>query len=191
MRVRVWDRPVRLLHWTLAAAITLAWFTSESNASWHERIGYVALAAVAARVVWGFAGSVHARFSDFVRGPRATLAYARRVSSGTEERHLGHNPLGGWMALALWLLAALTCVTGWLYTTDMFFGEAWLDALHEALAWAIVAAVLLHLVGVCFTSWRHRENLVLAMFTGRKRAPANPNTATNKAPVSPAESSPP
>jgi cytochrome b len=169
MRVRVWDRPVRLLHWTLAAAITLAWFTAEGNVSWHERFGYAALAAVALRIVWGFAGSVHARFSDFVRSPRETLAYARRVLNGTEERHLGHNPLGGWMALLLWLLAAATGVTGWLYTTDSFFGEAWLDQLHEALAWAIVAAVALHLAGVAFTSWRQRENLVQAMLSGHKR----------------------
>ena len=168
MRVRVWDRSVRLLHWTLAAAITLAWFTADGTASWHERFGYVALAAVALRIVWGFAGSVHARFSDFVRSPRETLAYARRVLSGSEERHLGHNPLGGWMALLLWLLSAATGVTGWLYTTDSFFGEAWLDQLHESLAWAVVVAVALHLGGVAFTSWRHRENLVRAMLTGRK-----------------------
>ena len=169
MRVRVWDRPVRLLHWTLAAAIALAWLTAEGNVSWHERLGYVALAAVALRIVWGFAGSGHARFSDFVRSPRETLAYARSVLNGTEERHLGHNPLGGWMALLLWLLAAATGVTGWLYTTDSFFGEAWLDQLHEALAWAILAAVALHLAGVAFTSWRQRENLVRAMLGGHKR----------------------
>jgi cytochrome b len=166
--VRVWDRPVRILHWTLAASIALAWITSDSYAAWHERTGYVALAAVVLRLLWGFTGSAHARFKDFVRGPRATLTYARRVLNGTEERHLGHNPLGGWMALLLWLLAAATGVTGWLYTTDRFFGEAWLDRLHEALAWAIVAAVAAHLAGVAFTSWRQRENLALAMLTGNK-----------------------
>ncbi len=168
-RVRVWDKPVRLLHWSLAIGVAASWWTSARNTDWHQQVGYACCLAIALRFVWGFAGSPHARFSDFVRGPRATLAYVRHVVRGDEERHLGHNPLGGWMAVALWLCVALTCASGWLYTTDQFFGEPWLDLTHQALAWAVVVLVALHLAGVVFTSRRHRENLVGAMLTGRKR----------------------
>ncbi|WP_229722507.1 cytochrome b/b6 domain-containing protein [Xylophilus rhododendri] len=168
--VRVWDWLVRLTHWLVAVGVALAWFTSEGSEAWHIRIGYTIAAAVAVRVAWGFIGSRHARFADFLRGPRATLAYARRLMAGREERHLGHNPLGGWMAVALWLTVAGTCFTGWLYTTDAFFGLAWLDQLHQLLAWTVVALVPLHVAGVVFTSLRHRENLVAAMLAGDKRA---------------------
>lgn len=91
--------------------------------------------------------------------------------AGTEERHLGHNPLGGWMALALWTTVAGACATGWLYTTDAFFGIAWVETAHQVLAWTVVALLPLHLAGVVLASLRHRENLVAAMFGGSKRPP--------------------
>ena len=168
-RVKVWDLPVRLLHWGLAAAVAGAWWASGSNVRWHEPVGYAAAACVALRLAWGLVGSRHARFADFVRGPRATAAYAGLLLRGREPRHLGHNPLGGWMALALWAGVSATAFTGWLYTTDAYWGEPWLDLLHRVLAWAVVVLVALHLAGVAFTGWRHRENLVAAMFSGLKR----------------------
>nr|WP_233168483.1 cytochrome b/b6 domain-containing protein [Xylophilus sp. ASV27] len=173
--VRVWDRPVRLLHWCLAASVAVAWLSTEGFFGWHEPAGYLALAVVAARILWGvLGGRGAARFGSFVRAPAATWRYALQVWRGTEPRYLGHNPLGGWMVLALLGCVAATSVTGWLYTTDMFWGMAWLDRLHRALAWTVLVLVALHLAGVLFTSLRHRENLVAAMFSGRKRrAPAD------------------
>lgn len=170
--MKVWDPLVRLCHWGVAAGVAVSWATSGiwlGQQRWHERVGYTIAALVAARLVWGFVGSRHARFSDFVRGWRNTLAYARRLLAGTEERHLGHNPLGGWMAMALWAAVAGTCATGWLFTTDAFFGVEWVESCHKVLARTVVALVPLHVAGVFFTSWRHRENLVSAMVTGRKR----------------------
>lgn len=171
--MKVWDRPVRLLHWVLVAAVATAWL---STLGWgfaraHEPAGYVALAVVALRVFWGFAGSRPARFSRFVRGPRAVLRYAVQICAGREARHIGHNPLGGWMVLLLLACVAGLGLTGWLYTTDQFWGMAWLDQLHQALAWALLALIALHLAGVLFTSLRHRENLVAAMFSGDKPPP--------------------
>lgn len=166
--LRVWDRPVRLLHWLLAAAVATAWCTDEHRLAVHQAAGYVALGAVAARVAWGFLGNAAARFGGFVRSPGATWRYAAQVWRGREPRYLGHNPLGGWMAVALLLGVAATGATGWLYTTDAFWGLAWLDLLHRGLAWTVAALVALHLAGVCFTSLRHRENLVRAMVSGRK-----------------------
>jgi len=106
-----------------------------------------------------------------VRGPRAVLRYAVQLRAGREARHIGHNPLGGWMVLLLLACVAGLGLTGWLYTTDRFWGMAWLDQLHQALAWALLALVALHLAGVLFTSLRHRENLVAAMFSGDKQPP--------------------
>lgn len=171
--VKVWDRPVRLLHWVLAVSCVAAWITSEVMLRWHEPIGYAALALVAARIAWGFAGGRYARFSQFVRAPRSTWEYAVAVTRGTATRYVGHNPLGGWMALALWTCVATLGVSGWLYTTDMFWGTGWLDLTHQALAWLLVALVALHLAGVVHTSRKQGERLVAAMLDGRK-PPAGP-----------------
>jgi len=172
--VRVWDPLVRVAHWTLAAGVLGAWLTGELEgeaALVHEWLGYAVLAIVALRLPWGWIGSRYARFAQFVRGPRATLAYARRVAAGGEPRHVGHNPLGGWMIVALLLTAAATAASGWLYVTDRFRGAEWLEETHEALANALLALIALHVAGVVFSSVRHGENLVRAMITGRKRAP--------------------
>src|SRR5690349_2230733 len=105
--MRVWDRAVRALHWALAATCVAAWITTQAGMRWHEPLGYVALALVLVRLAWGLAGSPYARFSQFVRSPAATLAYARLVARGLAPRYLGHNPLGGWMAVVLWTVVAL------------------------------------------------------------------------------------
>ena len=116
-------------------------------------------------------GRRHEEPGRVVRGPRDVLAYAHTMRAGREPRYVGHNPLGGWMVLALWFTAAALALTGWLYTTDWLWGYEWLSDLHAWLAWGIAALVAGHLGGVVVTSWRHRENLVAAMFSGRKRAP--------------------
>jgi len=171
MSARVWDLPVRVLHAALVAAVTAAWVTSEVKVKWHEAVGYAALAVVLLRLVWGVAGSRHARFRQFVRGPRATLAYARALLRGSAPRHLGHNPLGGWMVVLLLVWVGAAGLTGWLCTTDRYWGDETLGVLHEVLAWSLLAAVALHVLGVLTMSRRHRENLVAAMVHGRKREP--------------------
>ncbi|MBO9651213.1 MAG: cytochrome b/b6 domain-containing protein [Variovorax sp.] len=168
--VRVWDPAQRLLHWGLVISVALAWWAGEDRLALHVRVGYVALAIVAVRTVWGLLGSRHARFSDFVSGPREVLGYARRIARGQEERHLGHNPLGGWMVVALLVCVAVICVSGFLYTTDAFWGVEWVEETHRVSAWTLVGLIAAHVAGVVFTSIRHRENLVAAMFSGRKPA---------------------
>jgi len=167
-QVKVWDWLQRVLHWSLVASIALCWWSGEERLSLHIACGYVALAAVGTRGVWGFIGTRYARFAEFVRGPRAVAHYAQEVVRKRERRYLGHNPLGGWMILALLLCVAFVCITGILYTTDYFWGEAWVEIAHRGSAWVLVGLIALHLCGVAFTSWRHRENLVLAMVSGAK-----------------------
>jgi cytochrome b len=160
---------VRILHWSLVGSVIGAWITREGEDVLHVQFGYVVLGIVVARVIWGFIGFRHARFVDFVRSPREMIAYLRSIIAHRERRYVGHNPLGGWMILAL--LATITgiCVTGWLYTTDAYWGVAWVGELHASLTDLLIALVMLHILGVVFTSIRQRENLVKAMVTGTKR----------------------
>jgi len=170
-RVRVWDPFVRLFHWGLVAAIAAAWLTAEEAERAHELVGWAVLVLVGLRLLWGGIGPRHARFDRFLRAPGAVVAYLRGLPHGTSPRHLGHNPAGGAMALALIVVVAATGVSGWAMTTPMLGGEA-LEELHEGLANAMLALVALHVVGVIVSSLAHHENLVRAMLTGRKRAPA-------------------
>jgi cytochrome b len=168
-RVRVWDPLVRSGHWTLVLCVLAAWATRHQPGPWHEWFGYAVLGVVGIRVVWGWCGTRHARFGDFVQGPRITLDYARAVLARAEPATLGHNPLGGWMVVALLSTLGLVCGTGWLYTTDRYWGVEWVETLHGSLTDLLMVLVALHVAGVAYTSWHHRENLVAAMLHGSKR----------------------
>lgn len=168
--VKVWDPLVRVFHWLLVACIAVAWITHDAGRSIHEPIGYVALGLVVFRLVWGLVGSRYARWTQFVRGPVAVAAYLGDVVQARESRYLGHNPAGAAMIVALLVCVAAIGVSGGLYTTDQFWGEEWLEELHEGLALTVLVLVGWHVAGVAMASWRHRENLLKAMVTGRKRA---------------------
>lgn len=157
------------MHWGLATAIVIAWFSGEEELTRHEWAGYAALFMVASRTAWGFIGTPYARFSQFVRAPGAVRDYAAAVGRNAEARYLGHNPLGGWMIVVLLTMVTGVGITGWMSTLDAFWGFAWLEWTHRVLAWSLVSLVVLHIAGVVFSSLRHRENLVAAMLTGRKR----------------------
>jgi cytochrome b len=169
--VPVWDGAVRVLHWTLTASVALGWISTLWLFDAHQPAGWVALAAVLLRLAWGLVGGRHARFARFVRAPGATLAYTRAVLARREPRYLGHNPLGAWMVIALLGCVAGLALTGWLYTTDRFWGDETVEEIHLALAWGLLGLIAVHVGGVIFTGRRHRENLVRAMLDGRKRPP--------------------
>ena len=166
--MKVWDALVRVAHWTLVACVAAAWFTHQRL---HEWIGYTALAVVALRFLWGWIGSRHARFTSFVLSPEKTLRYVGALIHGTEPRYLGHNPLGGWMIVALLSGVAIVGATGWLAVTDRYWGVGWVRDLHELCADGLLALVALHVAGVVQAGLRHRENLVRAMLTGTKPPP--------------------
>jgi cytochrome b len=164
----VWPLWQRLLHWALASSIIAALVTHESGRI-HEWIGYLALTLASLRIFLGFLGPRVARFSSFTSGAKNTLAYARAALGRQESRHLNHNPLGAWMVIVLLSLAVLGALVGWLYTTDRFWGIAWVGNLHALLTWPFVVLIALHILGVIHAGIRHRENLVAAMLHGRKR----------------------
>jgi cytochrome b len=167
--VRVWDPVTRLFHWSLVLSFGVAWLTSHRSDSIHHWAGYAALLLVAVRVVWGLCGPRYARFSHFVRRPGEVISYLAEIRRGCERRHIGHNPAGGAMAVTLLAGIALTATTGWMETTDAYFGVRWVEELHSMLAHGLLVLVAVHLAGVALASFRHRENLAGAMVTGRKR----------------------
>lgn len=172
--VKVWDPLLRLLHWSLAF-VFLANFFTEGGDLLHDWLGYAALTVIGVRLVWGFVGPRRARFSDWVRGPATIRLYLRERLSWRSRRRLGHNPAAGAMMLALLVGVALVGITGWLQSTDRFFGEQWLEGLHEILAYAVLAMVGLHVVAAITESIHYRENLIASMIHGRKRALAPPD----------------
>lgn len=169
--VKVWDPFVRVFHWCLVASFAIAWLSSEDGRNLHQWAGYAAASLIALRLVWGIAGTRYARFRQFVRSPRSVAGYLLDILKGREARYLGHNPAGGLMIMALIAVMMALCLSGWLYTTDAFWGVEWVEETHEALANILLALVGLHVAGVVIASLRHRENLMRAMITGRKRGP--------------------
>ncbi|PZX16986.1 cytochrome b [Palleronia aestuarii] len=167
--VRVWDPFVRLFHWGQVALIGEAWFTEDGPKWLHEDAGYVLAALVGLRLVWGFVGPRRARFANFVRGPGMVLRHVADLARGRERRYLGHNPAGGAMIVALLAAISATILTGWLQTTDMFWGSSAMESIHESAAIFILVLALFHVAGVLLGSLRHRENLVGAMIHGCKR----------------------
>ena len=169
-RVTVWPVWQRALHWSLASSVLVALATHEGG-RWHELAGWAVLGLACLRVALGVVGPGPARFRAFVRSPGETLAYARLLRQGRAPRLLNHNPLGALMVLVLLALSAAAAASGWLYITDRFWGEAWAIELHALLAWPLLGLVALHVAGVLHAGWLHRENLVAAMWHGRKRPP--------------------
>jgi cytochrome b len=178
--IPVWDAAVRLFHWSLAVAFLIAYVTEDHWEILHVNAGYLIGVLIVLRVLWGFIGPRHARFSDFVRTPRAVMAYLADAVRLRAPRYIGHNPAAGAMVLALMTSLAITVVSGIaLYgATDfagplagIFRGELAadvLEGLHELGANLTLVLVVLHLGGVLFSSLEHGENLVKSMITGRK-----------------------
>ncbi len=173
LAVLVWDWPVRAFHWGFALLFALAYALGDSE-RWrnvHVALGYGVLALIAFRIMWGLVGTRPARFAEFVRGPGAVLRYLGGIARGRPAAHAGHNPAGGWAIVALLGLGAATGISGWLRYQDL--GGESMEDLHELLAGAWLGLVVVHIAAVVLSSLLHRENLALAMLTGRKRARAS------------------
>ncbi|MBR0701232.1 cytochrome b/b6 domain-containing protein [Bradyrhizobium diazoefficiens] len=168
--IKVWDPFVRVFHWSLAGLFLLAYATGDEIEKVHIAAGYAIAGLLALRIVWGFVGPHHARFSDFVRSPRAVLTHLRDVALLRAPRYLGHNPAGGMMVVALIVTLLGTCTTGYMMTTGSFWGAKWVEEVHETFAHITIGLVVVHVLGVLVASFEHRESLVTAMITGRKRA---------------------
>ncbi len=170
-RVLVWDAPVRVFHWLAVLSFAGAWITAESERLrlLHVTLGYTLAGLVAFRLVWGLVGTRHARFASFVRGPKTVFKHLRDMAQGRYDKHAGHNPAGALAIVALLLAAAAVTLSGWALFDGP--GGEWLEDMHEAAANTMMALVGVHLAGVALVSWMGRDNLVGAMFSGRKDVP--------------------
>lgn len=205
-KIKVWDPAIRVFHWTLVLLFAISYLTGETEGLLHIYSGYGVLALLLFRLVWGLIGTRHARFSDFVKGPSAVLRYLRSLFRGQPIHYPGHNPLGGWMVLALLLFLALTVWSGLeLYATEglgplaanspapvatAFASEdedesghapgheTW-EEVHEVFANLTLLLVILHIAGVLAACRLHRENLVKAMITGYKLRPEDRENKKN------------
>lgn len=169
--ILVWDLPVRVFHWLIALSFAGAWITAESE-RWrllHVTLGWTMGALLVFRLVWGLVGTRHARFSDFVRGPRAVARHLGALLRGRPEHHVGHNPAGALAIVAMMALGALIVASGWATYNEL--GGEWLEEAHEAAASAMLALVGVHVAGVLLSSWLQHENLAASMVTGRKAGP--------------------
>lgn len=169
--IRVWDPVVRFFHWSLVAGFTLNMFVWTDGELLHRYIGYALLGLIAIRLAWAVIGTPYARFSSFVPTPGRLFDYIGKLLNGREPRYVGHNPVGALMMIALVGLMAGCGLTGWMMETDTFWGNEEVEEIHETLAWLILALAGLHIAAAVVESFRHRENLIHSMLTGRKRAP--------------------
>ena len=187
--VKVWDIFVRFSHWAVALGFFIAYLTEDDLLTLHVWAGYLVGVLVVLRSAWGVVGPKHARFSDFIAGPRRVRAYLMKLASFRAPRHLGHSPAGGAMAIVLWLglaavvwsglevyaveegrgpLASLSAISVEAAASKGGGGSAW-EEIHEVLSNLVMILVVLHLVGVLLALLVHRENLVRAMIDGRRR----------------------
>ena len=161
----VWSAVVRLSHWVLAATVLFD-LVYDDGGWWHRVVGYGAVGAVLTRLLWAALAGGRDGFQGLKPSIAQTILYLR----GGARRTVGHDPLGLWMVWLLWLLVLLLGITGWMSRLDAFWGNDLLHDLHAWLADAMLVAVGVHLLGVVAMSWLWRENLPLAMVSGRKRA---------------------
>ena len=215
--VKVWDPFVRLFHWSLVAGVISQLATAEDFKSLHANVGYIIVALLILRIIWGFVGTVHARFTDFVYPPADIFAYLKGLIQGRPRHYIGHNPAGGAMVCILLLFLALTTLAGMktlgaegkgplALRPQTGMTRAWADdhphrnadnssghdelaenaedshshagnkaqvhfwkETHETLVNITLFLIGLHFCGVIASSYVHRENLILAMITGKKK----------------------
>jgi len=186
----VWDIPVRFFHWMLVLLIAFSWLSGEMEwMDWHMYSGYAVLTLVLFRILWGFVGSTHARFGDFLYGPGALIAYVRTLPSRTAAKFAGHNPLGGISVVLVLLCVLIQAGTG-LFSNDDILTEGplykhvskelsdWLTTIHKYNFNVLLTLIAVHVSAILYYLLYKSENLIKPMFTGRKHLPAGTVPAT-------------
>lgn len=177
---KVWDLPLRLFHWSLLLLFLIAYVTGSRVRYYavHEAAGIALFGLLIFRLIWGFIGSEPARFSSFLKGPRAVLSHVRELLQRRAEPLPGHNPLGGWGVAVMLALLVIESISGLFSSTFDYAGplaplvlDAWADrmaSIHAINLNLLLGMIGLHLLGVALTSFFGRENLVASMIHGRK-----------------------
>ena len=164
--MKVWDPLVRSVHWSLATLIVIELLNEAGANPWHRYLGYLAAALVVARLAWGWGDRGHASLASMAASARRAPSYLGEAKSPST----GHTPPGALMAFVLWALVLVVAVTGWMQGLDAFWGEEWLQQVHEVLAYVLAAFAVVHVVAAIVTSYATRVNLIKSMITGNKPA---------------------
>lgn len=181
--VRVWDLPVRVFHWALVALLGFSWWSGEHHdMGWHRLSGYAILALIVFRLYWGVVGSRTARFAQFVRGPRAAIAYFGKLGKRPYQAADGHNPIGGWSVVLMLVTLGVMVVAG-LFSVDIdglesgpladyvsFDAGRVAAGIHHLVFNVLLALVALHVAAILFYLIGLRHNLIMPMVHGRRRA---------------------
>lgn len=157
----VWDLPTRLFHWLIALPVLIN-FILDGEEKWHHRIGYVALTALFFRLFWGFITNSEARFSKFPLSWNKIKNYNKSIPS------VGHNPIASWTYIFIWLIVAALGISGYMMGLDAYWGEEWLEELHEIFSKIMKVLVLMHFTGIIMDSIKFRRKTWLGMITGKK-----------------------
>ncbi|WP_422073066.1 cytochrome b/b6 domain-containing protein [Tranquillimonas rosea] len=169
--LKVWDPFVRFFHWSVVALFTANALFVDDDGALHQWFGYAIGALVLVRILWGIVGPHYARFRSFPPSPAGIRGQLTDIATGRPRIHAGHTPLGALMIYNLLLTLLVIVISGYLMTTDAFWGTEWTEGLHEAaVTWAEIS-VLAHVAAVLFESVRIRVNLPSAMVTGYKKLP--------------------
>ena len=185
-RVAAWDWPTRLFKWTLVLLVANAWFTQwrgDAGIRWHILNGYAVLILLVFRLLWGVFGSSTARFAAWVTWPWTALRYGLDLLGGRGRPYLGHNPIGGWMIIALLAIVGSQAIAG-LFTVDnngMFGGpfanldfgdptpvQKVLSRYHHLAFNIILVFVTVHVAVNLFYQFVKKDPVVAAMITGTK-----------------------
>tara|TARA_R110000782_G_scaffold30891_17_gene76629 strand:+ start:194 stop:823 length:630 start_codon:yes stop_codon:yes gene_type:complete len=200
--IKVWDILIRIFHWSLVIAFFIAYFSGEEENIWHIYAGYTVLGLISFRVIWGFIGTKHARFSDFIYSPQTVFQYLKGLVMKHPKHYLGHNPAGGCMVILLLASLFVVTVSGLkVYAIEEGKGpladsseivlisesyasageyeyeekeeqedeEEFWEEIHEGATNFTLALIFLHIIGVIASSKLHKENLIKAMITGKKK----------------------
>ena len=178
--VKVWDPLIRIFHWSLVLTFFLAYVTEDSWENVHVIAGYIVAVLVGFRLVWGVIGTRRARFTQFVKSPRAVLVYLKQMIRFKVPHYLGHNPAAAAMIVCLLISLVMISISGMMIiagegegplagTIFASFNHGLVEELHELFANFTVLLVCLHVAGVLFSSFLEKENLIRAMITGRKK----------------------
>ncbi|PKG76442.1 cytochrome B [Shewanella sp. Choline-02u-19] len=182
VKVKIWDIPTRLFHWGMLCLLGGLWWTAESGEmEWHQLLAYCLMILLGMRLLWGFIGSDTAKFSHFVHSPKTVFNYLKKTKQHGISASIGHNPIGGYMVVALISLMCLQLFTG-LFATDEIFTEGplystvsgdtslWLTWLHKKNFDLILVLAAIHVLAVGVHMLKG-DKILAAMFSGYKRLP--------------------
>jgi len=183
-KILVWDLPLRIFHWLLVIAFTVAYASEDKWLTVHVWAGYLIMALLVFRFIWGFTGGHYARFKQFLCKPAKSIRYLKEVNALTAKRYIGHNPAGALMIVLMLTSLLLTCLSGLaVYAADQSAGpfaefiganyeKIW-EEIHEFFVNFTLFLVIIHLVAILFDSYVFNENITKSMWNGYKNKTDN------------------